>query len=280
MVRFALKLLIRKCLSSNVVKPFSSKSSSSPRPISSTLNSAFSFVVCVKSPNSLWKRPGVMDTTSSSVLHRCKYEEYTSLMQSGSHSYNKVSKFAKFKFWFLFCFTFWNGVTVAFVSAKVLWSSMHHLYPLTIWKLSRISKELNLPTKFYTMANNDVMTWSLGGELNQTRRWNAKRLFASTTVIPSASFFSSWLPAPLGTNKETFTAEWFERWIASSMFIVNNPPADESHSPPRRITCNTGSLVSEQQAYKNNRNKSEQLGDTKTKRHGRLSNCQLLIHNF
>ena len=33
--------------------------------------------------------------------------------------------------------------------------------------------------------------------------------------------------------------------------MVDNPPADELHSPPRRVTCNAGTLVSGEQAYKN-----------------------------
>ena len=33
--------------------------------------------------------------------------------------------------------------------------------------------------------------------------------------------------------------------------MVDNPPADELHSPPRRVTCNDGTLVSGKQAYKN-----------------------------
>ena len=33
--------------------------------------------------------------------------------------------------------------------------------------------------------------------------------------------------------------------------MVDKPPADELHSPPRRVTCNAGTLVSGEQAYKN-----------------------------
>ena len=33
--------------------------------------------------------------------------------------------------------------------------------------------------------------------------------------------------------------------------MVDNPPAEELHSPPRRVTCNDGTLVSGKQAYKN-----------------------------
>ena len=33
--------------------------------------------------------------------------------------------------------------------------------------------------------------------------------------------------------------------------MVDNPPADELHSPPRRVTCNARTLVSGEQAYKN-----------------------------
>ena len=33
--------------------------------------------------------------------------------------------------------------------------------------------------------------------------------------------------------------------------MVDNPPADELHSPPRRVTCNAGTLVSGEQTYKN-----------------------------
>ena len=33
--------------------------------------------------------------------------------------------------------------------------------------------------------------------------------------------------------------------------MVDNPPADELHLPPRRVTCNARTLVSGEQAYKN-----------------------------
>ena len=33
--------------------------------------------------------------------------------------------------------------------------------------------------------------------------------------------------------------------------MVDNPPADELHSSPRRVTCNARTLVSGEQAYKN-----------------------------
>ena len=33
--------------------------------------------------------------------------------------------------------------------------------------------------------------------------------------------------------------------------MVDNPPADELHSPPRRVTRNAGTLVSGEQTYKN-----------------------------
>ena len=60
--------------------------------------------------------------------------------------------------------------------------------------------------------------------------------------------------------------------------MVDKPPADELHSPPRRVTCNSGTLVSGEQDYKNNGNKREQLEDTKIKKHSRFGNCQLLVH--